>query len=1118
MRIRYSMKLAAATAVVLLAIHAAHAASEKRDPSRLDDRILHREGGAISIEPRELTTLDPSDGLRVGWEQFRTRYGGDWAVHIDERTAMPTLVSGQGIAWPPNGSLGDGTLDDWDFQVRAFLAEHASLLGGWSNLLDLDRAASREVRTGHWQLVYRQRVDGVRVENARLDFHIVHGRMVLMGAYLWGRPRVGGVPTVDARRAENSLDAYLGDDASVLRLAGEPELTLIAVDADPTADEPRPWSGARGLGLKHVLVWRFRLDETDAPIRWVGEVDAHDGSVRAFYEGTEYASVRGAVFPIGPDGDCLNGGCETSGFPMPFADFTESGQPEHAADSFGNLMCADSGASFETNLSGPYVHVADACGPVSEFGTCANGLDLGLKHGENCDVAPGRSAGNTAAARTTYYHINRVAEIARFYAPSNSWLQSPLTVNVNLASSCNANWSGSVINMYGAGSNCNNTGENADILVHEWGHGYDQNDGGGRDNPSEAYSDIVAILTSRDSCMGRGMYNDGTTCSGYGDTCLTCSGFRDFDWNARQSHTPATPTNFAQTRCSSDSSGFGGPCRREPHCESYVSSEAIFDLATRDLPGSGMDQNSAWQLVDRLWYMTRPGSGGDAYTCLSSLSNSCGATSWYQRMRVADDDDGNLANGTPHAAALFAAFKRHNIACGAVGDANNQNHSSCPALAAPVVTRSVTPAGVALSWGSIVGATQYRVYRGELGCNRQQVPIASLPAGQTTYVDNSMDSDLVRQYRIEAFGASSACSSPVSNCVSAPPGSRLQAISHRVVDDGDGIPEPGETFSLPVSLLNTGADDALSTVGRLEVVGPADARILTPLSTWPAIAPNTNAESDPPYFELVILDQANCGDTLAFALNGSAENSAPFSAQFEIPMGNRQRDYAETSIVPIPSMTPVPVETDFTVGDDRTIAELGITLDIFHQDPTQLIVELTSPQGTTVRLHDRSTGNGHGIETRFDRDTPPDGPGSMSDFVGESALGTWTLSVQDVDPSGATTDGYIRPRTLHVTIDGAFDCTPHICPEPTPDAAPDLRMDLVANGPALDLVFDWSPVAAAAGYHVLQSGDPAFGSDVALIDNTTTGTSFTLDDGARTTPAVTFFQVRAVNGCHQEGP
>ena len=40
---------------------------------------------------------------------------------------------------------------------------------------------------------------------------------------------------------------------------------------------------------------------------------------------------------------------------------------------------------------------------------------------------------------------------------------------------------------------------------------------------------------------------------------------------------------------------------------------------------------------------TRPGSGGDAYFCHLPLSDSCGETTWYQKMRVADDDDGDLA-------------------------------------------------------------------------------------------------------------------------------------------------------------------------------------------------------------------------------------------------------------------------------------------------------------------------------------------------------------------------------------------------------------------------------------------------------------------------------------------
>src|SRR4030095_2101568 len=101
-----------------------------------------------------------------------------------------------------------------------------------------------------------------------------------------------------------------------------------------------------------------------------------------FYEGTQYGAVRGGVFPISPDGDCPNGGCEVAGMPMPYADATEAGQAEQFGDSYGNLVCVDPGAVTETNLIGPYVRIADVCGALSQTATCGGGPALGVKAGE----------------------------------------------------------------------------------------------------------------------------------------------------------------------------------------------------------------------------------------------------------------------------------------------------------------------------------------------------------------------------------------------------------------------------------------------------------------------------------------------------------------------------------------------------------------------------------------------------------------------------------------------------------------------------------------------------------------------------------------------------------------
>jgi len=70
-------------------------------------------------------------------------------------------------------------------------------------------------------------------------------------------------------------------------------------------------------------------------------------------------------------------------------------------------------------------------------------------------------------------------------------------------------------------------------------------------------------------------------------------------------------------------------------------------------------------------------------------------------------------------------------------------------------------------------------------------------------------------------------------------------------------------------------------------------------------------------------------------------------------------------------------------------------MDITHTYVGDLIVEVTSPEGTTVRLHNRSGGSADDIVGWYDSELTVDGPGSLIDFAGESSLGDWTLHVSD---------------------------------------------------------------------------------------------------------------------------
>lgn len=881
--------------LLLAALSPVLAASQRSGESRFEDRVRLRLGGVIGVEARAVEELGSSDELREGWESFRREQGGSWQVFLDERTAMPTLASGSGIQWIPAEPRSAVSVDQLEALARGFLSDNVRLLGDWSEMLVLDRSVSRELSPGHWQLVFRQLVDGLAVENARLDLHVKHGRLVLFGASHWGWPTIDGIPALDSDQARARLDAYLGEPSALYEQVGHPELALMAIDPVSGAEGPAAWTGPRGEGLAHVLVWRFRFQAPGEAPLWVAEVDAHEGTVRAFFDGAHYDSIRGGVFPLSNDGDCAGGGCEIQGFPMPFADFTESGQPADFADAFGNLACAVPSSDFETTLEGPYVRIEDTCGAASETGSCESGLDLGMKAGEACAVAPGASAGNTAAARTTFYQLNRIAETARFYDPGNAWLQDQLTVKVNVASSCNAFWNGTDITMYGPGNGCANTGELRGVLVHEWGHGYDANDGGGMDNTSEAYADVVAIFANRDSCMSRGWYDDGRTCGGYGDTCLTCTGIRDLDWAARADNTPATPAGFLNLRCEQG----GAPCGKEEHCEGYVMGEAIYDLATRDLPAAGLDQDSAWQLAERLFYETRPGSGGNIYFCLRTNANSCGAGTWYQRMRVADDDDGDLSNGTPHAAALHAAFARHGIACGSAGNAENQSSSSCPTLAAPVLTVSETGPGTELSWSAVSGAAEYRVYRGDLGCERGSVPLAALGAGQTSFLDSEADPGLPRHYRVEAIGSNPACHSPVSSCESTPTAARLQKNGHRFVEPGagNGMPDPGETVLMPVTLYNGGLTEGAGVTATLRFVDSAQGSVSDDSASWPVIPVNDSRESQDPHFELTVDPAVPCGTVVELEVEMMASGAATRTQRFPVQAGESAPEEAPQGLL-----------------------------------------------------------------------------------------------------------------------------------------------------------------------------------------------------------------------------
>ena len=95
------------------------------------------------------------------------------------------------------------------------------------------------------------------------------------------------------------------------------------------------------------------------------------------------------------------------------------------------------------------------------------------------------------------------------------------------------------------------------------------------------------------------------------------------------------------------------------------------------------------------------------------------------------------------------------------------------------------------------------------------------------------------------------------------------------------------------------------------------------------------------------------------------------------------------------------MKNPFVEMQQSTIADVMVGVRISHGWRGDLEVTLTSPDGTTVYLHDNTGGSDDDVITLYDAATAVDDASlTMDSFNGENGRGTWTLSV--TDNSGGT--------------------------------------------------------------------------------------------------------------------
>jgi len=710
--------------------------------------------------------------------EFGLKYG-QWRFFVDTRSGLLAFMDGKGVPFIPGDGV-DNNLTMKDLapfskgpvkEVTSAILEAKArhFLEEWQHLFKLDLAdlvldqeATFQANDNLWYIRFAYVPNGVPVDNAFFVLRISHGNVIQFGQEGISPVQVDPIPEVSWEEAWITVEDYLAGSPYL-----EIERSTLKYFCLPAEQWKRPMIGD---GYTHILAWDFYFRIAGYPQQFRAWIDAHSGKVVFFRDETKYGHVDGGIYPV------HNQQAEEVK-PFPYANY--------GSGLYTDLAGYYSGTSGTSTLAGQYVTISDDCGAISLASDANGDINFGTSTGIDCTTPGVGGAGNTHSSRSCFYHVNLIKEKGRTYKPGNSWLQANLTANVNINQTCNAFWNGSTINFYRSGDGCNNTGEIAGIFLHEWAHGLDANDGSGAapdGGSGETYGDWTATLQTRNSCVGETFRLTGLC--GYGNPCTTCSGVREIDYQKYQTQTPATVTNSQSGGLYNCGSGAmcSGPCNTECHCESVLATQALWDLAVRELPAQGLDSATSWQLSDKLWYVSR-GTEAATYQCDNNpQTNGCNTGSLYNIYRAIDDVDGNLNNGTPHAASIFTSLNRHEIGCGIASDPQNQNSSECPSLSTPTLSGTVGDNQVQLSWSSVSGATAYILLRNELSCDAGFTQIYN--GANLNYTDTYVVNGVTYYYRVQATSNSGDCFSFMSNCQTLTPSGAACSMTVDVTPNG----------------------------------------------------------------------------------------------------------------------------------------------------------------------------------------------------------------------------------------------------------------------------------------------------------------------------------------------
>ena len=645
---------------------------------------------------------------RAAWDAFlqaRRAAAGPVAVFIDPRSGAATNIIGRVPLIPGSGVGNRVTLAALGERLgRAVEAVDAAVVADavaalrpgatgscWASTSPSSaRCAPRRSRPTSGRCRIPQQVGGVPVRDGRLAATISHGNLVVIGTETWGD--VARACTAPRSAAEQALDAGFalrgrphGRTTTILRRAGA---SRSCPSRRPSTSSGEAFAGPVGAGYGHRLVWTFvvpaaagaralggdggRAQRRGARLPGQEPVRAAPDHGRRLpaHQHRDLPERRRSAAPCSPAGRCPS---PTPASPRPTTSPTAPASTTTRA------------APSTTTLTGRFVHIADTCGAISDSSATGD-IDLGGANGQHdC----------TTRRRRRRQHAGLALGLLRGQQDRRAWRaascpptpgsNAQLTANVNINQHLQRLLERRHRQLLPLGRRLPEHRRDRGRVRPRVG----PRPGRQRRRRRRSATPARATPTSRPSTAcrppawatassGRSTGGCGLTADGTGFNaergqtarphCDTdCSGVRDADWAKHaDQHAGHARSASSAPRCGTRHRPLrpAGPLRGRARAPGGLGPGGARPARPRPSTSTARPRSSSG---NKLFYQGSGNIGAwHACTC-GGTSDGCGATNGYMQWLAADDDNGNLNDGTPHMTAIFDAFNRHGIACATPG-------------------------------------------------------------------------------------------------------------------------------------------------------------------------------------------------------------------------------------------------------------------------------------------------------------------------------------------------------------------------------------------------------------------------------------------------------------------